>query len=127
MNGVVTRAVYIPPFAKARRMGHPSFCGWFGGEGWARGDSRRGGGAIWCFFCCWGVEEGLALVATEGDEVELLGLLEAFQAGWHGGTSSLHPTLRKVPRRMGHPSFCGWLGVEGWAPGDSHLNEMTLR
>ncbi len=67
-----------------------------------------------CVFCCWGVEEGLALVATEGDEVELLGLLEAFQAGWHGGTSSLHPTLRKVPRRMGHPSFCGWLGVEGW-------------
>jgi hypothetical protein len=41
-------------------------------------------------FCLWGVEEGLTLIATEGDEVELLGLLEAFQALWHGGTSSLH-------------------------------------
>src|SRR4030088_832324 len=32
---------------------------------------------------------------TAGDEVELVGLLEAFQARWHGGASSLHPTLRK--------------------------------
>src|ERR1700716_3701748 len=47
---------------------------------------------VFCFFC---VKEGLALVTTEGDEVELVGLLEAFQARWHGGASSLHPTLRK--------------------------------
>jgi hypothetical protein len=33
----------------------------------------------------------LALVATEGDEVEELGLLEAFEAGRHGGGRSLHP------------------------------------
>lgn len=31
-----------------------------------------------CIFCFSGVEEGLTLVATEGDEVELPGLLEAF-------------------------------------------------
>ena len=51
-------------------------------------------------FCCFATEEGLALVTTEGDEVKLFGLLEAFQARWHGGRSSLHPTLRK--------------GREGW-------------
>jgi hypothetical protein len=62
----------------------------------------------------WGVEEGLTLIATEGDEVRVFRLLEALQAGRHRGTSSLHPTLRKVPRRMGHPSFCGGFGVEGW-------------
>ena len=65
-------------------------------------------------FCFVGVEQGLTLVTTEGDEVELIGLLEAFEAGGHGGTSSLHPTLRQVPRRMGHPSFCGGLREEGW-------------
>ena len=43
-----------------------------------------------CVFCCCGVEEGLTLVATEGDEVEVFGLLVAFEAGGHGGTSSLH-------------------------------------
>src|SRR5258705_11226556 len=33
------RTIYIPPFAEARRMGHPGFCGWLGVE-------RRGlGGA----------------------------------------------------------------------------------
>lgn len=41
-------------------------------------------------FCCGGVEEGLTLVATEGDEVEVVGLLVTFEAGGHGGTSSLH-------------------------------------
>ena len=41
-------------------------------------------------FCCGGVEEGVTLVATEGDEVEVLALLIAFEAGGHGGTSSLH-------------------------------------
>src|SRR5258705_12068810 len=46
-------------------------------------------------FCFFGAEEGLALVTTEGDEVELLRLLEALQARWHGGASSLHPTLRR--------------------------------
>jgi hypothetical protein len=35
----------------------------------------------------------LALVATEGDEVEELGSLEAFEAGRHGGGRSLHPVL----------------------------------
>src|ERR1700716_21779 len=53
---------------------------------------------VFCFFC---VKEGLALVTTEGDEVELVGLLEAFQARWHGGASSLHPTLRKGAKGWG--------------------------
>jgi hypothetical protein len=38
-------------------------------------------------------QEGLPLVATEGDEVEELGLLKAFEAGRHGGARSLHPVL----------------------------------
>jgi hypothetical protein len=46
-------------------------------------------------FCFFGVEEGLAFVTTEGDEVKLVGLVEASEARWHGGSSSLHPTLRK--------------------------------
>ena len=46
-------------------------------------------------FCGVGFEEGLAAVTTEGDEVEVLCLLVALEAGRHGGTSSLHPTLRK--------------------------------
>ena len=70
---MAVRAVYIPPFAKDAKDGAPG---------------------------CFATEEGLALVTTEGDEVKLFGLLEAFQARWHGGTSSLHPTLRK--------------GREGW-------------
>jgi hypothetical protein len=54
----------------------------------------------------------LALVTTEGDEVELVGLLEAFQARWHGSASSLHPTLRK--RREGWaPGVFGWLWEGG--------------
>jgi len=46
-------------------------------------------------FCFFGVEERLTFVTTEGDEVKLVGLVEAFEAGWHGDSSSLHPTLRK--------------------------------
>jgi hypothetical protein len=57
-------------------------------------------------FCFNGAEERLTLVTTEGDEVELLGLLEAFQAGGHGGTSSLHPTLRKSAKD-GAPELFG--------------------
>ena len=56
-------------------------------------------------FCFFGVEEGLALVTTEGDEVELVGLLETFEARWHGGAGSLHPTLRKVREGWGTRSF----------------------
>jgi hypothetical protein len=51
----------------------------------------------------------LALVTTEGDEVELVGLLEAFQARWHGSASSLHPTLRK--RREGWGTRGFWVVV----------------
>jgi hypothetical protein len=73
-----------------------------------------------------GVEKGLTLVTAEGDEVELLGLLEASEAGGHGGMSSLHPTLRKRREGWGtrafwfvksvraahpHPSFFGWRRV----------------
>ena len=46
-------------------------------------------------FCGVGFEEGVSKVTTEGDEVEVPRLLVAPEAGWHGGTSSLHPTLRK--------------------------------
>jgi hypothetical protein len=63
-----------------------------------------------CVFCFVGVEEGLTLVTTEGDEVELFGLLEAFEAGGHGGTSSLHPTLRKMREGWGTRGF--WVGGE---------------
>ncbi len=56
-------------------------------------------------FCFFGVEEGLALVTTEGDEVELVGLLEAFEARWHGGARSLHPTLRGGAKD-GAPGVC---------------------
>ena len=40
---------------------------------------------------------------------------------WAG---TLHPTLRKVPRRMGHPGFLGWFEmgdaafVDGLKPDD---------
>jgi hypothetical protein len=42
-----------------------------------------------------GLEEGLAEVTAEGDEVEVSGLLVTLEALWHGCASSLHPTLRK--------------------------------
>jgi hypothetical protein len=63
-------------------------------------------------FCFVGVEQGLTLVTTEGDEVELFGLLEAFEAGGHGGTSSLHPTLRRSAKDGAPELFGGWLRVE---------------
>jgi hypothetical protein len=69
------------------------------------------------------VQEGLTFVATEGDEVEVAGLLKAFEARWHGGGRSLYlyrgwgwwrvervvravyiPPFAKA-RRMGHPRF----------------------
>jgi hypothetical protein len=47
-------------------------------------------------FCFVGVEQGLTLVTTEGDEVELFGLLEAFEAGGHGGTQfTSHPSQKR--------------------------------
>lgn len=61
-------------------------------------------------FCGVGCEEGLAAVATEGDEVEVLCLLVAsehptsrargdpVEAGGHGGASSLQLTLRKAAK-----------------------------
>ena len=49
------------------------------------------------------------------DEVELLGFLIALEAGGHGGTSSLHPTLRKVAKD-GAPELFGWTN-KGGAPG----------
>jgi hypothetical protein len=82
---------------------------------------------VFCF-CC--VEEGLAFVTTECDEVKLVGLVEASEARWHGGSSSLHPTLRKSAKD-GAPGLlwlvgCGrawwferftshrWQSREGW-------------
>jgi hypothetical protein len=64
--------------------------------------------------CFGGGEEGLALVATEGEEVKLFGVLVAYKAGWHDGVSSLHshPSQKRegwgtlafvVGRRVGHP------------------------
>jgi hypothetical protein len=35
----------------------------------------------------------------------LVGLLETFEAGWHGGAGSLHPTLRKVREGWGTRFF----------------------
>jgi len=56
--------------------------------GWATGRQLRG---------------GLTLVAIEGDEVEVVVLLVAFEAGGHGGTSSLRSHPSQKARRMGHP------------------------
>ena len=52
-------------------------------------------------FCFFGVEEGLTFVTTEGDEVKLVGLVEASEARWHGGAGGLHPTLHKVREGWG--------------------------
>jgi hypothetical protein len=57
-------------------------------------------------FCFVGVEQGLTLVTTEGDEVELLGLLEAFETGGHAVRAVYIPPFAEA-RRMGHPSFLG--------------------
>jgi hypothetical protein len=53
------------------------------------------------------VEEGLTLVATEGDEVEVVGLLVAFEAGGHGGTSSLHSHPSQKAAKDGAPEVLG--------------------
>jgi hypothetical protein len=42
-----------------------------------------------------GLKEGLTVVTTEGDEMEIPSLLVTFEARWHGCARSLHPTLRK--------------------------------
>jgi hypothetical protein len=59
-----------------------------------------GGGVL----CGVGLEEGLAAVTAEGDEVEISGLLITLEALWHNCASSLHPTLRKSAKD-GAPSF----------------------
>jgi hypothetical protein len=46
--------------------------------------------------------------------VELSGLLEAFQARWHGVRAVYIPPFAKSAKD-GHPSFCGWLRVSGGA------------
>ena len=56
-----------------------------------------------------GLEEGLAAVTAEGDEMEVSSFLVTFEARWHGGASSLHPTLRKKHEGWGTPCFCGGL------------------
>lgn len=58
-------------------------------------------------FCFGALEERLAFVATEGDEMKLLGLLEALEAGRHGCASSVHPTLRKRREGWGTRAFGG--------------------
>src|SRR5205823_1217111 len=63
-------------------------------------------GVFWFF----GMEEGLTFVTAEGDEVKLVGLVETSEARWHGGSSSLHPTLRRSAKD-GAPGLL-WL-VEG--------------
>src|SRR5882724_7629884 len=62
-------------------------------------------------FCGGSLEEGLPFVTTEGDDVELVGLLETFEARWHGGASSLHPTLRRSAKD-GAPGIL-WLAESG--------------
>jgi hypothetical protein len=51
------------------------------------------------------LEEGLAPVTAEGDEVEVSGLLVTLEALWHGCASSLHPTLRKKREGWGTRTF----------------------
>jgi hypothetical protein len=68
-----------------------------------------------------GLEEGLATVTAEGDEVEVSGLEVTLEALWHGCASSLHPTLRKSAKD-GPPELL-WVGESGRVghppPGDS--------
>ncbi len=48
-------------------------------------------------FCGGSLEEGLSVVTTEGDEVELVGLLEAFEARWHEWCEQFtsHPSQKR--------------------------------
>jgi hypothetical protein len=55
------------------------------------------------------MKEGLTLVATEGDEVEVVGLLIAFEAGGHGGTSSLHSHPSQNAAKDGAPEGLWWV------------------
>jgi hypothetical protein len=55
-------------------------------------------------FCFFGVEGGLALVTTEGDEVELLGAGNvAGPLAWWFEQFTSHPS--QSARRMGHAGF----------------------
>ena len=58
------------------------------------------------------------------DEVELLDFLIALEAGGHGGTSSLHPTLRKVAKD-GAPELFGRTN-KGGAPGKANSASLTF-
>jgi hypothetical protein len=55
----------------------------------------------------WGTRSVWLVVATEGDEMELIGLLEAFEAGCMVVRAVYIPPFAKA-RRMGHP-----IGVAG--------------
>jgi hypothetical protein len=60
------------------------------------------------------------LITTAGDEVELFGLLEAFEAGGHAARAVYIPPFAEA-RRMGHPSFFGVGGEwKGGAPATRH-------
>jgi hypothetical protein len=74
------------------------------------------------------VEEGLTFVTAEGDEVEVFGLLVAFEAGGHGGTSSLHPTLRKKREGLVRSRKGIYLGgFYVWPPRRSALHVCLAR
>lgn len=45
----------------------------------------------------------MTLVATGGDEVEMVGLLVTFEVGGHGGTSSLHSHPSQNAAKDGAP------------------------
>jgi hypothetical protein len=66
------------------------------------------------------------VVTTEGDEVELVGLLEAFEARWLGGAGGLHPTLRKGAKD-GAPGLFGWSALPEEALDEINRIQTRLR
>jgi len=78
-------------------------------------------------------EEGLTLVTTESDEVEVAGLLKAFETRWHGGGRSLLPAKKwdgsgRCERATSHPSQMreGW-GTRSFEVGKGWATRQQLR
>ena len=63
--------------------------------------------------CVWGGEEGEAVVAAEGDEVELVGLLVALQALEHGWRVRADRTFGRWPTHGGQTAMNGAPGLRG--------------
>src|SRR6266567_328953 len=95
--GMVVRGVYIPPFAEARRMGHPGFvrrveCGKAGTGG------------------CWRFASHPSQKARRMGHPGFCGGVSVKRRGL-GGAGGLHPTLRRSAKD-GAPEVFGLVRVE---------------